>query len=74
MSDQVKLPQKFADKGRRIALEVKVFGHIVDEYSRSDLLSIIGMMVDEDARGTKIEAEKREFESFLRESGWLGLP
>lgn len=74
MNDQIKLPQKFADKGRRIALEVKVFGHTVDEYDRSDLLSIIGMMVDNDRRETEIKADADDFKSLLRGFGCLGLP
>jgi len=73
-SNEANLPQKFAEKGILIAKDVKVFGRPVFEYNRGQLISIIGMMVDGERRREEIEDASKEFESDLRELGWLGIP
>ena len=74
MSNEAKLPQKFAEKGIVIAKDVKVFGRYVFEYNRGQLIAIIGMMVDEGKRDAETRSEEKEFESFLHECGWIGIP
>lgn len=73
MSNEAKLPQKFAEKGMLIAKDVKVFGRPVPEYNKGQMIAIIGMMVDESKRDVEIRSEEKEFKSFLHECGWIGI-